>query len=122
MTAKNESSSGTAGRELTLSRIFDAPRELVWKAMTDPKQVVQWWGPYGFKNTIETMDLRPGGVWHHVMQAPNGMRITIDSLFEEVVKPERLVWRTAKVSGYLFAVDVITEMTILKKSPRWLTL
>jgi uncharacterized protein YndB with AHSA1/START domain len=81
---------------IVLTRIFDAPRTLVWAAITDPKHVAQWYGGPGFTNPVCEMDLRPGGVWHHVMQAPNGMRITIDSLFEEVVKPERLVWRTAK--------------------------
>ena len=81
---------------IVLTRIFDAPRTMVWAAITDPKQVAQWYGGPGFTNPVCEMDLRPGGAWHHVMQAPNGMRITISSLFEEVVKPERLVWRTAK--------------------------
>jgi uncharacterized protein YndB with AHSA1/START domain len=45
------------------------------------------------------MDLRPGGAWHHVMQAPNGARYTIDSIFEDIVAPERLVWRTVKDPG-----------------------
>ena len=51
----------TADREIVISRIFDAPREVVWNAWTDPKQVVNWWGPQGFTTTIHTMDLRPGG-------------------------------------------------------------
>src|SRR4029077_16534570 len=58
---------GTADREIVLTRVFDAPRELVWQAMTDPKHVVNWWGPRGFTTTIEVMDVRPGGVWKHVM-------------------------------------------------------
>ena len=81
---------------IVLTRIFDAPRTLVWAAITDPKHVAQWYGGSGFTNLVCEMDLRPGGAWHHVMRAPNGMRITINSLFEEIVKPERLVWRTAK--------------------------
>jgi uncharacterized protein YndB with AHSA1/START domain len=81
---------------IIITRDFDAPRELVWKAITDPKQVAVWYGGPGFSNPVCQMDLRPGGAWHHVMQAPNGTRFTINSIFEEVVEPERLVWRTIK--------------------------
>lgn len=81
---------------IIITRDFDAPRELVWKAITDPKQVAVWYGGPGFTNPVCEMDLRPGGAWHHVMQAPNGTRYTIDSVFEEVVAPERLTWRTIK--------------------------
>jgi uncharacterized protein YndB with AHSA1/START domain len=81
---------------IVITRDFDAPRELVWKAITDPKQVAVWYGGPGFSNPVCEMDLRPGGAWHHVMQAPNGMRFTINSVFEEIVEPERLVWRTIK--------------------------
>ena len=81
---------------IVISRMFDAPRALVWNAITDPKQVAEWYGGPGFTNPVCEMDLQPGGSWHHVMQAPNGMRFTIDSIFEEIVAPERLVWRTVK--------------------------
>ena len=57
----------TAGREMVITRIVDAPRELVWEAMTNPKHVVNWWGPDGFTNTLEKMDFRVGGVWKHIM-------------------------------------------------------
>ena len=83
-------------REVTITRVFDAPRELVWKAITDPRQVALWYGGPGFTNPVCEMDLRPGGTWHHVMQAPNGSRYTINSVFEEIVAPKRLVWRTVK--------------------------
>jgi uncharacterized protein YndB with AHSA1/START domain len=79
---------------IVITRDFDAPRELVWKAITDPRQVAVWYGGPGFTNPVCEMDLRPGGTWHHVMQAPNGTRYTINSVFEEIVEPERLVWRT----------------------------
>jgi uncharacterized protein YndB with AHSA1/START domain len=81
---------------IVITRMFDAPRALVWTAITDPKHVAQWYGGPGFTNPVCEMDLRPGGAWHHVMQAPDGMRFTIDSIFEELVAPERLVWRTIK--------------------------
>ncbi|MDB6088134.1 MAG: putative glutathione S-transferase-related transrane protein [Gammaproteobacteria bacterium] len=77
---------------IVITRMFDAPRELIWKAITDPKQVALWFGGQGFTNPVCEMDVRPGGTWHHVMQAPNGPQFTIDSVFLEVVEPERLVW------------------------------
>jgi uncharacterized protein YndB with AHSA1/START domain len=82
----------TAGREIVISRVFDAPRELVWDAMTDPLHVVQWWGPRGFTTTIEEMDVRPGGVWKHVMHGPDGTDYPNKSVFKEIVKPERIVY------------------------------
>jgi uncharacterized protein YndB with AHSA1/START domain len=81
---------------IVITRDFDAPRALVWKAITDPKQVAVWYGGPGFTNPVCEMDLRPGGVWRQVMQAPNGARYTINSIFEEIVEPERLAWRTIK--------------------------
>ena len=60
----------TDDREIVITRVVEAPRELVWEAMTDPRQVVHWWGPQGFTTTIERMEVRPGGVWRHVMHGP----------------------------------------------------
>jgi uncharacterized protein YndB with AHSA1/START domain len=82
----------TADREILISRIVDAPRELVWEAMTDPKHIVHWWGPRGFTTTIETMDVRPGGVWKHVMHDPDGVDYPNKSIFKEVLKPQRIVF------------------------------
>lgn len=81
---------------IVITRDFAAPRELVWQAITDPKHVAAWYGGPGFTNPVCEMDLRPGGTWLHVMQAPDGTRFTINSVFEEVVAPERLVWRTVR--------------------------
>ena len=82
----------TSDREIRISRVLDAPRELVWEAMTDPRQVVKWWGPRGFSTTIEEMDVRPGGTWKHVMRGPDGVNYPNQSLFKEIVKPERIVY------------------------------
>ena len=81
----------TADREIVISRVFDAPLELVWDAWTDPKQVVQWWGPRGFTTTIHEMDVRPGGAWRQTMHGPDGANYPGRSVFSEVVKPERIV-------------------------------
>jgi uncharacterized protein YndB with AHSA1/START domain len=79
-------------RSLSFSRIFDAPRELVWQAWTDPAHVVNWWGPDGFRNTSIEMDVRPGGVWRFIMHGPDGTDFKNRISFLEVVKPEKLVY------------------------------
>ena len=79
-------------REIIISRVFDAPREVVWEAMADPRQVVKWWGPRGFTTTIEEMNVKPGGIWKHVMRGPDGTEYPNRSIFTEVVKPERIVY------------------------------
>jgi uncharacterized protein YndB with AHSA1/START domain len=78
---------------VVISGTFDAPRELVWAAFTDPKHVVHWYGGHGFTNPVCEMDVRPGGTWHHVMRTPDGTDHTLDFVYVEVKKPERLVWQ-----------------------------
>ena len=82
----------TADREIIITRTVNAPRERVWEAWTDPKQVVQWWGPTGFTTTIQKMDVRPGGTWEHTMRGPDGKEYPNKSTFREVVRPERIVY------------------------------
>ncbi len=79
-------------REVVISRVFDAPRELVWEAWTNPKRVVNWWGPRGFTTKIETMNVKPGGIWKQIMRGPDGTEYPSESIFTEVVKPERIVY------------------------------
>lgn len=80
-------------REISATRIFDAPRELVWKLWTDPKNIVQWWGPNGFTTTIHEMDVKPKGVWRFVMHGPDGRDYKNRIVYLEVKKPERLVYK-----------------------------
>lgn len=84
--------SDISDRSLSFTRIFDAPRELVWKVWTDPDHVVNWWGPDGFTNTNTAMDVRPGGLWRFVMHGPDGTDYKNLIQFIEVVQPERLVY------------------------------
>jgi uncharacterized protein YndB with AHSA1/START domain len=79
-------------REIAITRVVDAPRELVWQAMTDPRHLVQWWGPRGFTTTVETMEVRPGGSWILTMHGPDGTDYPNRSVFQEVVYPERIVF------------------------------
>lgn len=81
-----------AGREIVITRVFDAPREMVWDAWTDARQIVKWWGPRGFTLTVEEMDVRPGGVWRSTMHGPDGTKYLNDCVFTEVVKPRRIVY------------------------------
>ena len=82
----------TADREIVATRVFDAPRELVFQMWTDPRHVAQWWGPNGFTSTIQEMDVRPGGAWRLVMHGPDGTDYPNKSIFVEVVRPERIVY------------------------------
>jgi uncharacterized protein YndB with AHSA1/START domain len=82
-------------REFTITRVFDAPRELVWKAWTDPEHVARWFGPYGFTTPLSTvtMDVRPGGTFELTMVSDDdGTEYPSGGTFVEVVEPERLVW------------------------------
>jgi uncharacterized protein YndB with AHSA1/START domain len=92
---KRSPAESTADREIVLTRILDAPRELVWQAITSPRHVVNWWGPIGFSITIEEMDVRRGGVWKHTMHGPDGADYPGKSVFKEVVRPERLSYKHA---------------------------
>lgn len=85
-------STDTSDREITLTRLIGAPRELVFKVWTQPEHVAKWWGPSGFTNTVHSMDVRPGGTWHHTMHGPNGVDYPNYVRYSEVVPPERLVY------------------------------
>jgi uncharacterized protein YndB with AHSA1/START domain len=80
-------------RELVFTRVFDAPRELMFEVWTDPMHLEQWWGPYGFRTESIAMDLREGGGWQLAMHAPDGRLFNNRTVYLEVVAPERLVYR-----------------------------
>lgn len=83
----------TPRTEVTLTRTFDAPRALVWKAWTDPQMMALWWGPKGFINPVCEMDVRAGGKMQIHMQAPDGTVHPLTATFDEVAEPECLVFR-----------------------------
>ncbi len=78
---------------IVMSRTFDAPRDVVWLAFTDPKHVTKWYGGFGFANPVCEMDVRPGGIWRHVMRTPSGAEYAMEFVYVEVVRPEKLVWK-----------------------------
>jgi uncharacterized protein YndB with AHSA1/START domain len=79
-------------RELVLQREVPYARELVWKALTDPEHVNQWWGPDGFRNENVSLDFRVGGAWTFEMVGPDGTRYPNHSVFKEITPPSRLVY------------------------------
>ena len=79
------------GADLVLERVFDAPRELVWRVMTDPARVTNWWGPHGYSTTVEEMDVRPGGRWRWINHTTGGESAPFKGEYLEVVPFERIV-------------------------------
>jgi uncharacterized protein YndB with AHSA1/START domain len=82
----------SAPSEFVISRTLDAPREVVWKAWTDPEALARWWGPVGFEIHVTRLDLRPEGIFHYRMRPTEGSDMWGKFTFLEIVPPERLVY------------------------------
>ena len=93
--------------EIVTTRIFNAPRKLVYKAWTDPEHLKNWWGPKGFTNTFNIFDLRVGGRWSFVMHGPERGNYRNECTFVAIREPELLVWD--RQSKPIFQVEVIFE-------------
>jgi uncharacterized protein YndB with AHSA1/START domain len=91
VTAQNKPRAATASPDFVISREFDAPRELLWRAFTDPERMQHWWGPKGFKVVVWKMDLRPGGTYHYCLQGPDGSLMWGKFVYREIAPPERIV-------------------------------
>jgi uncharacterized protein YndB with AHSA1/START domain len=89
-----KSASISAGQDFVITRVFNAPREMVWRAWTEREQLVRWFGPKGSTMPHATLDLRPGGTFHYAMRGPDGREIWGKWTFREIVAPERLVMVT----------------------------
>ena len=90
--AKASAPASAVKREVVITRVIDAPRDLVFKAWIDPKRMAQWWGPRGFTNPICELDARVGGAWRIVMRSPAGIEYPCGGVYREIVEPERLVF------------------------------
>jgi uncharacterized protein YndB with AHSA1/START domain len=101
-----------SAQEITLTRVFDAPRELLWKAWTEPDQLARWWGPDGWTNPLAkiTMEVRPGGTFSVTsVSDEDGTEMPSQGVYREVVEPERLVFEEpAAESWHEGAVSVVT--------------
>jgi uncharacterized protein YndB with AHSA1/START domain len=92
MTEGNRNISRPVGADLVITRTFDAPRDLVFRAWTEPERLMRWWAPKGCTTPFCTVDLRPGGRFHYCMRLPEGREIWAIGVYREIVAPERLVY------------------------------
>ena len=90
MSQTASSPTDTASREIIQKRTYDAPRELVFQAFTDPQHLPHWYGPNGFTITMQGMDFREGGKWRFIMHGPDGTNWDNLITYTKIVKPERL--------------------------------
>lgn len=89
--AETEFVVGPGKREVTIRRTFDAPRELVWQACTDPELIPRWWGPENLTTTVDEMDVRPGGSWRIVQRDAGGNEYVFFGAYHEIAPPKRIV-------------------------------
>lgn len=82
----------TERRQLSISRTLKASIELVWEVWTTPEHIAQWWGPNGFTNTIQQMDVREGGEWKLTMHGPDGTNYPNRSIYKEIVLHKKIVF------------------------------
>jgi uncharacterized protein YndB with AHSA1/START domain len=99
MTTPNEPTTQSTPGNILLTRVFNAPRDLVFKAWTDPVHLARWWGPHGFTNPRCEWDLRPGGKIHVDMRGPDGTVYPMFGEYREIVEPERLVFTAGALDG-----------------------
>jgi uncharacterized protein YndB with AHSA1/START domain len=90
--ARNAEPTWSLDREIVLTRVFDAPRELVYRAWTDPEHIQRWFGPKGFTCTTHAIDMRVGGMWRFDMDGPDGKRYPNRMTFLQMKAPELLVF------------------------------
>jgi uncharacterized protein YndB with AHSA1/START domain len=99
MAATSSGAATSSDLELRITRVFDAPRPLVFKAWTQPEHLARWWGPRGFTLPSCQLDLRPGGAYHFHMRGPDGDDHWTQGVIREVVEPERIVMAGCWVDG-----------------------
>jgi len=117
MVNRNEIKNDTSDRELIITRLLNAPRELVWDVFTKPEHIKNWWGPNGFTNTIDKMDVKPGGEWEFVMHGPDGTDYKNKSIYKEIIRPERIVFE--HVSGPKFIATITFTAEGNKTHLKW---
>ncbi len=98
-------------QEIIMSRVFDAPRDLVFKLMMDPTHIPHWWGKRGDTTTVDVMEPRPGGRWRYVERSPEGGEYGFRGVYHDIVSPERVVntFEFEGMPGHVGLVTVIFE-------------
>ena len=109
MSEKKESNNDYTGRQIAITRLLNAPLDLVWQVWTKPEHIANWWGPTGFTNTISKMEVKPGGAWEHILHGPDGTDHINKVRFIEVVKHERLVFEHLSKPWHLTTVTFTAE-------------
>lgn len=94
-------------QEIIITRVFDAPRALVFKAYTDPSTLPQWWGPARLTTTVDKMDVRKGGIWRYVQHDASGNEYAFNGVYHESLSPERLI-NTFEFEGAPGNVGLVT--------------
>src|SRR5438105_4372156 len=114
MAPETSQTDASTDREILMTRIFDAPRSLVFKAWTSPEILARWWGPRSFTLPNCTVDPRPGGAYSFHMRGPNGDRYRSQGTFLDVVEPERIVFRGSWVddNGNPIAPQAVVTVTL----------
>jgi len=102
--------------DIEITREFDAPRDLVFKALTDPTLLPKWWGPRRYRTIVDTLDVRPGGKWRMRNIGADGVEYAFNGEFREITPPERVVW-TFQYEGLPGHVSVET-MTLTERDGR----
>ena len=99
----------TQSKDFVMSRVFDAPRALLWQCFTDPERMKHWWGPKGFTVLAAEMDLRVGGSYHYGMKAPNGSTMWGLFKYREIVPQQKLVFIKTKFTVRWQTLDATAE-------------
>ena len=79
-------------QDIIMTRVFDAPRELVFKTYTDPALIPQWWGPRGITTIVDKMEVKHGGIWRYIQRGTDGSEYAFRGVYHESLAPERLVY------------------------------
>ena len=123
MTTSNQTKLRIQGRTIAVTRLFDAPIELMWRTWTEPDLIKHWWGPDGFTNTITKMEVKPGGTWEFIMHGPGGKDYKNKNIYKEVHPREKIVFEDDTGTGFQTTVilkeqdgQTLVEVTMLFKS------
>jgi uncharacterized protein YndB with AHSA1/START domain len=97
--------------EIIVTQVFDAPREKMWKAATDPKYIPQWWGPRNLITTIDKLDLKPGGAWRFVQRDPKGEEFAFRGVYKVVKPPQELsyTFEWEAMPGHILTESMVLE-------------
>ena len=114
MATPGNASTAAEDRVLVMTRIFDAPRSLVFKVWTEPQHLVRWWGPRGYTTPVCEMDVRPGGTYRLLMRSAEGQEVWWHGVFREIVEPERLVWTSSidRTDGTRVSGETVLTVTL----------